>query len=90
MSEPQIKSSVKFFEKKKGWGYINRTPESDALCAKLFPKAAIDDIWFHYSDIAGKGYRALEKEDVVTFSLSADARRGGVRVKAINVTKLTA
>ena len=46
---------VKWFDKKKGYGFI-QTDE-------------ISDIFVHFSDITGKGYKALESEDKVEFEL---------------------
>jgi CspA family cold shock protein len=46
---------VKWFDKRKGWGFI--TEEGG------------EDIFVHYSQIQGEGFRTLLKGDPVTFEL---------------------
>ena len=49
-----VRGVVKFFKAEKGWGAIS--------CAEL---PGGQDIWVHFSDIEGTGYRAFEAGDVV-------------------------
>jgi len=49
------KGVVKWFDKRKGWGFI--TQEGG------------EDIFVHYSQILGEGFRTLVKGDQVTFAL---------------------
>ena len=46
---------VKWFDKRKGWGFI--TQESG------------EDIFVHYSQLLGEGFRTLVKGDQVTFDV---------------------
>ena len=52
--EDVCRGTVKFFNAEKGWGGI----ESSDTPA---------DVWVHYSDIEGIGYRALEAGEMVEF-----------------------
>ncbi len=45
---------VKFYRAEKGWGGIE---------SEMTP----DDVWFHFSDIEGAGYRSLEAGEPVEF-----------------------
>jgi len=47
---------VKWFDTKKGWGFIQKEGESE-------------DIFVHYSSIIGDGYRVLEEGEAVQFEL---------------------
>lgn len=60
--------TVKWLDAKKGFGFI--TPADGS--AELFA---------HYSDIAGKGFRSLNAGDAVTFDPGASAKG----VKAVNI-----
>ena len=53
--------TVKFFNAEKGYGFISR--EGD------------DDIFVHYSNISGNGYRSLEAGQEVEFDVGA-GRKG--------------
>jgi len=47
--------TVKFFNNEKGYGFISRDDG--------------DDVFVHYSNIAGEGYRTLEEGQVVEFEI---------------------
>ncbi len=59
--------SVKFFNSEKGYGFISQ-PEGD-------------DIFVHYSNIEGSGYRSLDEGNTVEFEI-APGRKGP---EAVNV-----
>jgi CspA family cold shock protein len=63
---------VKWFNNKKGFGFISDPEVADA------------DIFIHYSEIQGEGYRTLEPGDAVTYEL-VPSERGP---KALNVVKI--
>jgi CspA family cold shock protein len=52
---------VKFFNTEKGYGFISREGEGD--------------IFVHYSNIEGSGYRSLEEGQAVEFDV-AEGRKG--------------
>ena len=52
---------MKFFNNEKGYGFISREGESD--------------IFVHYSNIAGSGFRSLEEGQAVEFDV-APGRKG--------------
>ncbi len=54
MSE-RIIGTVKWFNNRKGWGFISRDEE--------------EDIFVHYTGIQGDGYRTLAEGQKVEFSL---------------------
>lgn len=62
--------SVKFFNNEKGYGFISRDDG--------------EDVFVHYSNIAGEGYRSLEEGQAVEFEVGA-GRKGpeALEVKAI-------
>jgi cold shock protein len=62
--------TVKFFNAQKGYGFISR--EGGA------------DVFVHYSNIEGKGYRSLEEGQAVEFEIGP-GRKGdeALNVKAI-------
>ena len=62
---------VKWFNTKKGYGFITREDNDE-------------DIFVHYSSIAGDGYRALEKGEDVQFELV----EGPKGLQAQNVSKV--
>ncbi len=64
------KGQVKFFRDKLGWGFIEREGEKD--------------VFVHYKDIEGNGYKSLNKGDEVRFEI-VQGPRGE---KAINVQKV--
>ncbi len=53
--------TVKFFNAEKGFGFISR--------------ADGDDVFVHYSNIEGAGYRSLEEGQTVEFEIGA-GRKG--------------
>jgi CspA family cold shock protein len=53
--------TVKFFNAQKGYGFISR-PDGD-------------DVFVHFSNIAGSGYRSLEEGQQVEFEV-AQGRKG--------------
>lgn len=61
MTDEVQEGVVKWFNSEKGYGFIAREGEKD--------------IFVHYSDIAGKGYRTLEEGQKVRFVVG-DGRRG--------------
>ncbi len=62
--------TVKWFNESKGFGFIS----SDTG----------DDIFVHYSSIAGSGFKTLLEGDSVSF----DVEDGDKGLKAVNVVKL--
>ena len=60
---------VKWFNESKGYGFIQRDSGSD--------------LFVHYNDIQGEGFRTLQEGDAVSFEV-ADGQKGP---KATNVTK---
>ncbi len=63
------KGTVKWFNAQKGYGFI--TNESTG-----------EDIFVHFSGIAGEGYKSLEEGQNVTFDIT-EGNRG---LQAVNVT----
>jgi len=63
---------VKWFNNKKGFGFISDPEGADA------------DVFIHYSEIQGEGYKTLEPGDAVTYEL-VPSERGP---KALNVVKI--
>lgn len=61
---------VKFFLDKKGWGFIQ--------------EGETHDVFVHYADIIGDGYRSLAKGDNVRFEI-VDGPKGD---KAVNVVRI--
>jgi len=61
--------TVKWFNDSKGYGFISR--------------ADGDDVFVHFSSIAGDGFKSLQEGDQVTFEVE-DSERGP---QAVNVTK---
>ena len=53
--------TVKFFNNEKGYGFISRE--------------GADDVFVHYSNIQGSGYRTLEEGQAVEFDV-APGRKG--------------
>lgn len=57
-----MRGTVKFFDKKKGWGFITSDEGTD--------------YFVHFSGIiSGSGYRSLENDDIVEFDLK-ETKRG--------------
>lgn len=63
------KGTVKWFNAQKGYGFI--TTESTG-----------EDVFVHFSGIAGEGYKSLEEGQNVTFDIT-EGNRG---LQAVNVT----
>jgi len=61
--------TVKWFNDSKGYGFISR--------------ADGDDVFVHFSNIAGDGFKSLQEGDAVTFEVE-DSERGP---QAVNVAK---
>ena len=53
----QVYGKVKWFDGKKGYGFIEREDGSG-------------DVFVHYADIAGEGYRVLREGERVKFELN--------------------
>ena len=62
--------TVKWFNEEKGYGFIS-------------PDEGGDDLFVHFSGIAGEGFKSLEEGEKVTYE-AAQGRRG---MQAQNVTK---
>lgn len=56
-----MQGTVKFFNNEKGFGFISREGQ--------------DDVFVHYSNIAGTGYRSLDEGQLVEFDV-APGRKG--------------
>lgn len=56
-----MQGTVKFFNNEKGYGFISRDGG--------------DDVFVHYSNIVGEGYRSLDEGQVVEFDV-APGRKG--------------
>jgi CspA family cold shock protein len=65
------KGKVKWFNKKKGIGFI-------------FSDNNSNDIFIHYSNIIGDGYKVLEEDDEIIFELE-NSEKGLI---AKNITKI--
>lgn len=63
------KGTVKWFNAQKGYGFI--TNESTG-----------EDVFVHFSGIAGEGYKSLEEGQNVTFDITEENRG----LQAVNVT----
>lgn len=53
-----MQGTVKFFDKKKGWGYIKADDGKE--------------FFSHYTQIQMKGYKSLDNGDIVSFEVSKD------------------
>ena len=58
--------TVKFFNAEKGFGFISREQG--------------DDIFVHYSNIAGEGHRSLNEGDRVVLAQVVDVAAAGIHV----------
>jgi CspA family cold shock protein len=63
--------TVKWFNEAKGYGFIKREDGPD--------------LFVHYTNIAGSGFRTLKEEDKVEFEIS----EGPKGLQAVKVTKIT-
>lgn len=72
--------TVKFFSRLKGYGIIDKDSIRPIVSA---------DVFVHFSDIEGEGYRNLEADNPVSFNIEANGNKG---MKAVNVrvTSMTA
>ncbi|MGA8572557.1 MAG: cold shock domain-containing protein [Desulfobaccales bacterium] len=64
--------TVKWFNEAKGYGFIKREDGPD--------------LFVHYTNIAGEGFRTLKEDDPVAFEIS----EGPKGLQAINVSKILA
>ncbi len=62
---------IKWFNDSKGYGFIERE--------------GAEDVFVHYSAIAGEGYRTLQEGEEVEFDIEEDAK--GPRAANVVVTK---
>ncbi len=67
----QKQGRVKWFDSRKGYGFIEMEDGSG-------------DVFVHFTDIVGEGYRALNEGELVRFEV-VDSPRGP---KAINVERM--
>jgi CspA family cold shock protein len=65
-----VEGMVKWFNEKKGFGFIQQTEG--------------DDVFVHYKDIQGAGFKTLAEGEKVSFEI-VDGEKGK---KAVNVTRL--
>lgn len=67
----RIEGVVRFFNARKGWGFIDRTDGQGS-------------VFVHYSDIDEDGYRTLEEGERVTFEIE-DTPKGpkAIRVRRL-------
>lgn len=61
MKAKHMQGTVKFFNNEKGYGFISREGG--------------DDVFVHYSNIGGDGYKSLEEGQAVEFDV-APGRKG--------------
>jgi len=61
-STTRYTGTVKWFDEKKGYGFISRTDGEK-------------DVFVHYSDIPGEGFKTLREGDTVEFGIK-DSDRG--------------
>lgn len=66
--------AVKWFNAQKGYGFLSR--------------ADGPDVFVHYSNILGDGYRVLDENDKVTFDLQSYNAGGKSKLQAVNVEKV--
>jgi CspA family cold shock protein len=59
------KGTVKWFSEEKGYGFIS-------------PDAGDEDIFVHYTEIVGSGFRSLKEGERVSYALARSPRRGEV------------
>jgi len=65
------KGQVKWFDQKKGYGFITREDG--------------DDLFVHYSAISGDGFKTLDEGDEVEFEISEGKR--GLQATSVTVLK---
>lgn len=64
-----MQGKVKWFNAKKGYGFINRENG--------------EDVFVHFSQIMQDGYKTLQDGQEVTFELEEDASNGKLRAKNV-------
>jgi len=64
-----MNGTIKFFDKKKGWGYIKADDS--------------EEYFVHYTQIQMKGHKSLDNDDIVSFEVSEPDGNG--RIQAVNV-----
>ncbi len=69
-NEVMAEGTVKWFSDRKGFGFIA-------------PSDGSADVFVHFSDVQGEGYKTLGENDKVTFEIQ-DGEKGP---RAVNVTK---
>ena len=74
MSDGKIDGNVKWFNPRKGYGFI-ATPDGR-------------DIFVHYSSISGDGYKTLNEGDDVTFDIIEGDK--GLRADNVTITSASA
>ena len=74
MSDGKIDGQVKWFNPRKGYGFI-ATPDGR-------------DIFVHYSSISGDGYKTLTEGDAVTFDIIVGDK--GLRAENVITTSASA
>lgn len=65
------RGKVKWFSDEKGYGFIENVEGGE-------------DLFVHYSEIAGEGFRTLEEGDEVEFEI-VDGRRGKQQASKVEV-----
>jgi cold shock CspA family protein len=66
------RGTVKWFNEKKGYGFI-------------YPEGTQTDVFAHYSNIMGEGFKTLTEGQIVEFELVQDAKGA----KAMNIVPLS-
>ena len=69
-----VQGTVKWFNAEKGFGFI--TPEGDG-----------PDVFVHYSEIQSGGYRSLEENQKVTYTVTQGAK--GPQATGVTVRNIT-
>jgi cold shock protein len=62
MAKRMAKGTVKWFSEEKGYGFIS-------------PDAGDEDIFVHYTEIVGSGFRSLKEGERVSYALARSPRR---------------
>jgi CspA family cold shock protein len=67
----RVQGTVKWFNAEKGYGFISREGG--------------DDLFVHYSEIAGSGYRSLDEGQTVEFEITEG--RKGLQASSVTVVQ---